>query len=97
LSEDFAAVKKKLIEIGSVNLEHLSWLFGLEEGGSTEALGRKILQANQRHSIVVIDQQEGSRGSQNTGVKSQHRSGNLQPLALLEKHLFAQDHFEMKR
>jgi hypothetical protein len=41
-SDDFAAVVKKIIEVGPANLVYLCWLFRLEEDGSTEALGRKI-------------------------------------------------------
>jgi hypothetical protein len=41
-SDDFAAVEKKINEVGPANLVYLCWLFGLEKDGSTEALGRKI-------------------------------------------------------
>jgi hypothetical protein len=41
-SDDFAAVEKKIIEVGPANLVYLCWLFGLEKDGSMEALGRKI-------------------------------------------------------
>jgi hypothetical protein len=40
--EEFDVVVKTIMDVGSVSLEYLCWLFGVESGGSAVALGKQI-------------------------------------------------------
>jgi hypothetical protein len=82
-SDDFAAVVKKIIEVGPANLVYLCWLFGLEKDGSTEALGRKICiflckQVKDTTSASFINGRVAEEIKKKREIIVQHRSGNLQ-------------------